>query len=318
MSPASLFPICAIALSAVAYFFPAPFAGASGAIRPLLGLVMLSMGLSLSAANFREVLARPQVVIAGTVLQFGLMPLLAWLVGISLGLDPALLIGLVIVGSCPGGTASNVVTFLARGDVALSVSLTCVSTLLSAVATPLLSWLYLGQTVDVPIRTMMLSVTQLVLLPVLLGTWLNTRYAARAARIQQLLPLLAMTGIVVIIAIIIALSKPQLQTMGGLVLLAVVVHNSLGLLAGYGAATALGFNEKERRTLAIEVGMQNSGLGVALAKESFGALSALPGAIFSIWHNLSGGALAAIWAKKSDSSQEQHGPSGEPPPASVP
>jgi len=293
-----LFPLCAIGLSAVAYVFPGPFAAARGAITPLLGVVMLGMGLTLTGASFRLVLRRPAVVGAGVAMQFGLMPLIAWLCAKLLGLPTELTVGLVLVGACPGGTASNVITYLARGDVALSITLTSVSTVLSVLATPLLGWLYLGRLVEVPVANMLLSILYVVLLPVAVGTVINTYWGNRLGRLRAAFPLLSVTAIVVIIAIIIGVTAGKLPEIGLAVLIAVVLHNGLGLTSGYWLGRALRFTPTECRTLAVEVGMQNSGLGVALASQYFGALSTLPGAVFSIWHNLSGSVLAAWWSRR--------------------
>jgi BASS family bile acid:Na+ symporter len=292
-----LFPLWAILLSVVAYAVPAPFAALRWAITPLLGAVMLGMGLTLTAESFRLVLRRPKVVLTGAALQFALMPAIAWAVARGLGLPDELTRGLVLVGACPGGTASNVVTYLARGDLALSITLTSTSTLLAVLLTPALTWVYLDTTVDVPAAKMLVSVLELVLAPVAIGATLSTYLGARLESVRRVFPLVSMAAIVLIIAIIIGLTRDRIAQAGLWVLAAVVLHNALGLASGYGAARALGFSVAERRTLAIEVGMQNSGLGVALAAKYFSAMAALPGAIFSIWHNLSGSALAARWAR---------------------
>lgn len=293
-----LFPLWAIALSGVAYAVPGPFAAAKGVITPLLGVVMLGMGLTLTADSFRLVLKRPRVVVAGAAMQFLLMPLLAFSTSRALGLSTPLTAGLVLVGSCPGGTASNVIAFLSRGDVALSITLTTLSTLIGVAATPLLSWAYLGQIVDVPTGRMLLSVVEVVLLPVALGAAINMRLGHRLERLRPLFPAASVLAIVAIIAIIIGLTADQLASVGAAVLVAVALHNAGGLASGYWLGRALGFSRTECRTLSVEVGMQNSGLGVALASQYFSALAALPGAVFSVWHNLSGSALAAWWSRR--------------------
>jgi BASS family bile acid:Na+ symporter len=292
-----LFPVWALLLSAVAYGFPAPFVAAKEAISPLLGVVMLTMGLTLTRESFTLVLRRPSVVAVGVLLQFGAMPLLAWLSARALGLPASLMAGLVLVGACPGGTASNVITFLARGDVALSITLTAVSTVLSVVVTPLVTWVYLGRSVDVPVLEMLLSILWIVLVPVAVGTVVNTRLGHRLRPIAAVFPAVSVAAIVVIIAIIVALTADRLPAVGLAVFVAVALHNAGGLATGYGAGRILGFSRAECRTLAIEVGMQNSGLGVALATRYFSTLASVPGAVFSIWHNLSGAGLAAWWAR---------------------
>ncbi len=294
----SLFPLWAVLFSALAYGMPWLFAGLKPAIVPLLGVVMFGMGMTLTWSNFAEVLKRPGVVGLGVFLQYLVMPLAAWLVARLLGLPPYLMAGLVLVGACPGGTASNVVCYLARGDVALSITLTTASTLLAIVMTPLLTWLYVGQQVPVPVQSMLWSIFRIVLLPVSLGVLTNRLLGGRLHSVKPLFPLLSVLAIVVIIAIVVALNRGNLATMGAAVALAVILHNLLGLACGYGLPRLLGLEERICRTLAIEVGMQNSGLGVALAVKYFSAAAALPGALFSIWHNLSrvdaGGVLVAV------------------------
>ena len=268
------------------------------AIEPLLGVVMFGMGVTLTPGDFGAVLRTPWLVAFGVGLQFGLMPLLAFLLAKLLALSPELAAGLVLVGSCPGGTASNVICYLARADVALSITLTLVSTLLAVVLTPLLTELYAGRRVDVDVAGMMLAIARVVLLPVALGVAARRLLGTRIGALERIFPLLSVSAIVVIIAIVVALSAAQIRALTGLLALAVVLHNGLGLLLGYTLARIAGLDEARCRTLAIEVGMQNSGLGVALAVRYLTPLAGLPGALFSIWHNLSGSALAALWGRR--------------------
>jgi bile acid:Na+ symporter, BASS family len=293
-----LFPLWALLFSLLAYWQPGLFVGLKPAILPLLGIVMFGMGMTLTWGHFRAVLQRPAAVGLGVVLQYLVMPLAAWLIAEVLGLPPALMAGLVLVGACPGGTASNVVCFLAKGDVALSITLTTVSTLLAIVMTPLLTDLYVGQKVPVPVGDMLWSIFKIVLVPVTLGVVVNRLLGAKLIRFKPVFPLVSVIAIVVIIAIIVALNRANLSSLGVAVAVAVVLHNLLGLLLGYWIPKALGLPERLCRTLAIEVGMQNSGLGVALAVKYFSVTAALPGAIFSIWHNLSGSVLAGFWSRK--------------------
>lgn len=294
----SLFPLWAITLSVIAYLIPTPFIELKSSIVPLLTVIMFSMGLTLSMEDFRRALSMPKLIISGLVLQYSIMPVTALVVANVLQLDPALTIGLILVGTCPGGTASNVITFLAKGNVALSVSLTSLSTLLSVFLTPFITALVADTAIDVPAGKMLTSILFIVILPVSLGLILKHYYAYKIKSIDTYLPLVAIVAIVIIIAIITALNAGQFVQLGSILLLAVVLHNGIGLLAGYGSAKLLGYQSKECRTLAIEVGMQNSGLAVALAIKHFSAAAALPGAIFSIWHNLSGSLLAYFWSKK--------------------
>ncbi len=294
----SLFPLWAVLASIAAFYRPAPFAASRGAIVPLLGVIMLGMGLTLNWKSFQRVFTCPGFVAGGVFLQFCLMPLLAWGIAGLLHLDQALMAGLVLVGACPGGTASNVICFLAGGDVALSITLTTCSTILAVFLTPFLTWLYVGQAVPVPVLKMLLSIVKIVLLPVGLGLVLNTFFRDYFKAIRWLFPLVSVSAIVFIIAIVVALNRHNIAAAGMSVAFAVMLHNLGGLGAGYAAARLMGWEEQVCRTIAIEVGMQNSGLGVALAMKYFSAAAALPGALFSIWHNISGSLLAAFWSRR--------------------
>jgi len=296
----SLFPVWAILLSVIAYIVPSMFVPLKSAIIPLLAVIMFGMGMTLTANDFRRVLQRPKIIVIGALLQFSVMPLAAWLVSLLLGLPTALLVGMVLVGASSGGTASNVVCYLARGDVALSITLTTVSTLLAVVALPGLTWLYVGQSVPVPVLDMLWSVLKIVIAPVMAGVAINGLIGEKLSKIRPLFPLLSVLAIVFIIAIIVALNQPRLAEMGAGVAVAVMLHNLVGLGCGYWLPRLLGYDRRTCRTLAIEVGMQNSGLSVALAVKYFSPLAALPGAIFSIWHNLSGSVLAGYWTRMKD------------------
>lgn len=304
----SLFPLWAVLLSAVAYLYPEYFAPHKGLIVPFLSLIMLGMGVTLSVDSFLSVLKKPSVVILGTLMQYTLMPFFAWLICLALKLPTDLMAGVVLLGCCPGGTASNVICYLAKGDVALSIVLTSVSTLIAFLATPFLTWLYIGQTVEVDVMGMLVSVVKIVLVPVVFGLSINYFFEEKIRKIRDIFPAISALAIVIIIAVIIGVNRGSLENMGLMVLLAVVLHNGLGLAGGYGVAKALKLSETEARTIAIEVGMQNSGLSVALAIKHFTAAAALPGAIFSIWHNLSGAFLAGHWSGDSLHSDKSERP----------
>lgn len=290
-----LFPFWALLLAACAYYVPESFSQGKGLIIPLLVVIMFGMGMTLTAADFRRVLARPRLILLGVVLQYTVMPLAAFVLSRLLQLPPELTAGMVLVGASAGGTASNVVTYLARGDVALSITLTMSSTLLAALLMPVLTWGYIGHLVPVPLQEMLLSVLQIVVAPVLLGVWLNAMLGTRLQPLNRLFPFISMSAIVLIIAIIVSLNQAKLASIGLPLLAAVALHNLIGLGMGYALPRILGHDAITCRTLAIEVGMQNSGLSVALAVKFFGATAALPGALFSIWHNLSGSLLAGYW-----------------------
>ena len=292
------FPLWALLLSAVAWLVPAPFAAAREAIVPLLALVMLGMGMTLVPADFLAVARRPALVALGLALQYTVMPAAALLTARALGLSSEQTVGMVLVGASSGGTASNVIAYLARADVALSVALTACSTLLAVVALPWLTWLLVGRTVPVPALEMLVTVAQVAVGPVLAGMLLRRLFDRWIERIKPWLPVLSVLAICVIIAIIVALNRDAIATAGVTMLTAVCLHNAIGLIGGYGGARVLGSDPRAARTIAIEVGMQNSGLGVALAAKFFTPAAALPGAIFSIWHNVTGSLLAGWWSRR--------------------
>ncbi|MBY8291164.1 bile acid:sodium symporter family protein [Vibrio fluvialis] len=293
-----LFPLWAVLFSLCAYFFPSVFVDLKSQIVPLLTIIMLAMGLTLKPKDFLNVVTNKKAIGIGLILQFSVMPLAALLVSLLLGFDPMLTIGMVLVGSVAGGTSSNVMCYLAKGDVALSITMTSISTLLGVVLTPLLVKLLAGQSVDVPAMSMLMSLVKIVLVPVSIGLLCNVLLHSVTEKLEPVLPLVSMVAIVMIIAIVVALNASQLATIGPIVALAVILHNSIGLASGYWICRALGFNESTCRTVAFEVGLQNSGLATALAMKFFTPASAVAGTIFSIWHNLSGSLLAGYWAKR--------------------
>ncbi|EMA8957339.1 bile acid:sodium symporter family protein [Vibrio fluvialis] len=293
-----LFPLWAVLFSLCAYFFPSVFVDLKSQIVPLLTIIMLAMGLTLKPKDFLNVVTNKKAIGIGLILQFSVMPLAALLVSLLLGFDPMLTIGMVLVGSVAGGTSSNVMCYLAKGDVALSITMTSISTLLGVVLTPLLVKLLAGQSVDVPAMSMLMSLVKIVLVPVSIGLLCNVLLHSVTEKLEPVLPLVSMVAIVMIIAIVVALNASQLATIGPIVALAVILHNSIGLASGYWICRALSFNESICRTVAFEVGLQNSGLATALAMKFFTPASAVAGTIFSIWHNLSGSLLAGYWAKR--------------------
>ena len=288
-----LFPVCAVLISVFAYFFPAVLARFDNLIVPLLGFIMLGMGSTLSVKDFQNAFKHPQAVFTGLGLQFLLMPLLAFAAGKMFGLPTAQFAGLVITGAVAGGTASNVITYLAGGDVALSITMTACSTAAGIVLTPLISTLYLRQTVAVPAWAMFQSILLMVALPVSLGLVINHLLRKCKAMLEKLCPVLSAIGIVLVIGIIMSLNAGTLKECGFKVFGAVILHNLAGLASGYICALLLKCNRKTAITIAIEVGMQNSGLAAALSKQFFGISAALPGAVFSVWHNISGAIFAA-------------------------
>lgn len=296
-----LFPILAIAVAATGALRPDSFVAAQFMIIPLLASIMFMMGLTLTRDDAQRIARDPRPVAVGVALQFLLMPILALTLAKLLQLSTPLTVGMVLVGSCAGGTASNVICFLARGDVALSVSMTFVSTLIGVVATPLLSQFYLAEQVAVDELAMIESLLQIVFVPVISGICFRAVLPRLSAALQPALPLISVICILLIIGIVVALNAPQLRGIGPLIVLAVILHNALGIAGGFTLSRLFGFDLKQSQTIAIEVGMQNSGLAAALSLQFFSATAALPAALFSIWHNISGALLAGHWGRQRDS-----------------
>lgn len=290
-----LFPLWALLFSFIAFYSPQVFADLKGWIVPLLMAVMLGMGFTLRWQDFQSVWRLKRVVGIGVTIQFLVMPLAAFLISRLFDLSTELTVGMMLVGATAGGTASNVMTYLANGNVALSVSMTMISTLLAVVMLPALTWLYLGQGVHVPVGAMMLSLFKLIVVPLSIGMLVNHWLGQRMQFLNQLFPMMSMSAIVLIIAIVVGLNQANLAAIAVSLMAAVVLHNLFGLFSGYWISRKLGYDSQIARTVAIEVGMQNSGLSVALALKYFSAASALPGALFSIWHNLSGALIASLW-----------------------
>jgi len=289
-----------VLLSAVlALLFPGFFGHIKTAlINPLLGVIMFGMGITLRAEDFRVVFTRPKDVIAGCMAQFTVMPLLAFALSRLFSLDEALTVGMILVGCCPGGTASNVITYLAKGDLALSVGMTAVSTLLAPVLTPLLVLLLAGKSVDVDVVGMLLSILWVVILPIGLGLMVRRFLPKVGDKTSDYLPAVSSLAICAIVIIVIAANADKLLKGGFVITIAVVLHNVCGLAVGYLIGVALHMPQPKRRAISIEVGMQNSGLASSLANTHFAnlAMATLPGALFSVWHNISGAIVARIFA----------------------
>ena len=269
-------------------------------INYLLGLVMFGMGLTLKLHDFKIVFSRPKDVIIGCLAQFTIMPLLAWGLACLFRLDEALALGVVLVGCCPGGTASNVITYLAKGDLALSVGMTGVSTLLAPFLTPLLTWALAGKTVDVDVASMFLSILWVVILPIVIGLLLKWMWPKFTERVTVYLPAFSSIAIALIVAIVISANAGRLLAGGLLIIIVVILHNICGLSLGFLIGRLLGFSEPKKRAISIEVGMQNSGLASSLATIHFAAypLATIPGALFSVWHNISGAIVAYLYRRR--------------------
>lgn len=288
-------------LVVMALLMPAPFAAIDQwVINPMLGLIMFGMGMTLSPQDFRIVFSRPKDVIIGCTAQFTVMPLLAWVLSWLFDLPPELALGVILVGCCPGGTASNVITYLAKGDLALSVGMTATSTVLAPLMTPLLTWLMAGKFVDVDTVAMLMSIVYVVIGPVAAG-FLIQRYMPRFTRwAVAYLPAFSSLMIALLVAIIVGHNAGQLLKGGMVVVLVVILHNIGGFSLGYVLGRLLGLSDDKRKAISIEVGMQNSGLASSLATIHFAAypMAVVPGAIFSVWHNVCGAFVAKLFASR--------------------
>ena len=297
-----------IVIAAIALLQPWTFKWAASKVTILLGIVMFGMGMTLKLEDFRLVFQRPRDVFVGALAQFTVMPGLAWLLAKGFNLPPDLAAGVILVGTCPGGTSSNVMTYLAKGDVALSVSMTMTTTILAPIVTPMLTWWLAGAWVDVSFTAMMMSIIQVVILPIVLGIVINTFFASTVQKFIKLLPLVSVIAIVLIVGGVVAVSAQRIMETGLLVMGIVMLHNLGGYAIGFGIAKALHMDLAKVKAISIEVGMQNSGLATSLAMTHFGAAAAIPGAIFSVWHNISGSIaanyLAARMTKKPEEKAE--------------
>jgi len=266
-------------------------------VTPLLMIVMFGMGLTLRPSDFAVVFKRPKDIIIGCLAQFTIMPLLAFGLGKAFHLETALLVGVVLVGTCPGGTSSNVITYLSKGDVSLSVGMTSVSTLLAPLLTPAITYLLLHASVVINPMAMFLSIIKVVIFPIGLGFLINKFFGKVTQSIARILPLISVTAIVMIVASVVSANSSKILTTGAVVFIVVILHNCLGYLLGFGVGKLFKMEPKKTRAVAIEVGMQNSGLATSLAKTAFPdlAMATVPGAIFSVWHNISGAILANIF-----------------------
>lgn len=281
-----------IAIAAIALVEPVSFKWVAPNITLLLGIVMFGMGMTLKLSDFKLVFQRPRDVFIGALAQFTIMPLLAYILATAFGLPPELAAGVILVGTCPGGTSSNVMTYLARGDVALSVSMTMTTTILAPIVTPLLTWWLAGAWVEISLAAMMMSIVQVVILPIVAGLILNSFLETQIQKVVKFLPLVSVTAIVLIVGGVVAVSSQKIMETGLLIMAVVMCHNLLGYGTGFLLAKALHMDLAKAKAISIEVGMQNSGLATSLAMLHFGPAAAIPGAIFSVWHNISG-SLAA-------------------------
>lgn len=271
----------------------------------LLMIVMFGMGLTLKLEDFKLVFTRPKDILFGCVAQFTVMPLLAFALGKIFHLDPALLAGVVLVGTCPGGTSSNVITYLSKGDVALSVGMTSVNTLLAPILTPAITYLLLRTTVTVNALSMFLSIIKVVIIPIALGFIINKFFGKVTQKLVKVLPSVSVIAICLIVAAVVSHNSEKILTTGAIVFVVVILHNLLGYACGFGLGKLLRMSIPKTKAISVEIGMQNSGLATSLAGTAFPdlAMATVPGAIFSVWHNISGAILANIynrWTEKEE------------------
>jgi bile acid:Na+ symporter, BASS family len=302
------FAVWVILISVFAFMVPDPFLGLGSYITILLGVVMFGMGLTLKAVDFKIIFTKPLPVFMGVCAQFVIMPSVAFAIAKLMNLPAELAAGLVLLGSVPGGTASNVMVYLAKGNVPLSIAMTSVSTLLAPIITPLLLLLLAGQWMPVDAVAMFTSIVQVIIVPIVLGLAVKKFFPVAVEKSLTVLPLISVAAIITIVAAVVSGNAATIAGSGLLIFTAVMLHNGFGLLLGYFAGKVLGQDEVNRRAIAIEVGMQNSGLGVALATAHFGPMAALPSVLGAAWHNISGPILATYWSKKPAVSREEKSP----------
>jgi len=289
-----------LAIAALALFLPGTCLWIQTKwVNYLLMVVMFGMGLTMKLSDFAVVFSRPRDVLIGCTAQFVVMPLLAFALGKFFGLGDELLVGVVLVGTCPGGTSSNVITYLSKGDTALSVGMTSINTMLAPFLTPALTWLYLRTSVSVDLKAMFLSIIQVVVVPIGLGLLINRLFGKQTRKITDVLPLISVTAICLIVAAVVSHNSEKILSTGLVIFAVVILHNLLGYLCGYLVGILFRMELPRKKAVAIEIGMQNSGLATTLAGSAFPNLSmaTVPGAIFSVWHNISGAILAGFFRR---------------------
>ena len=283
--------------SLLGFLFPQFFVLLKSFIVPLLIVIMLSMGLTLTPEDFKEILRKPYIVLYGAFLQFTIMPLTAYILGTIFSLPSQLFVGVILVGSAPGGTASNLITYLSKGDLPYSISMTTLSTLLSPLLTPLWTYILAGKYVKVPFISMVITTLKIVVLPVLAGMLIRHLLKNRVKTIEIFLPYVAILSISFIIATIFALNVDVIKEVSSLIILVVLLHNISGFILGYAFGVIVGLDKKKAKTLSIEVGLQNSGLSAVLAVKYFSKVAAIPSAIFSLSQNLLGVLLSFLFRR---------------------
>lgn len=298
------FTLWVLIFAVFAYLMPGHFKWLGAYTIPLLGIVMFGMGLTLELSDFKEVLKRPKEVSLGVIGHFIIMPLIAFCLAVGLHLPKDVAVGVILVGCCPSGTASNVMVFLARGNVALAVAIASVSTILAPIVTPLLILLFASKWVNVSVWSLFLSIVQVIIVPLVLGFIIKKFFGKQARAGSKAMPLVSVIAIVLIVSGVVAGSAAKIATTGLLIFGVVILHNLLGFTIGFFFARLCGMDLDKQKAVSMEIGMQNSGLGVAIATAHFSPLAAVPSAIFSVWHNLSGSVLANIYSRMKDKNEK--------------
>lgn len=294
------FAIWVLVAAGLAIWIPEYFTWIGSYITILLGIVMFGMGMTLKLDDFKLILQHPKGVIIGIVSQFVIMPLLAFTLAKVFNLPPEIAVGVILVGCCPGGTSSNVMTFLAKGNTALSVTITSCTTLLAPFVTPALIYLLASEWLPVSFMAMFMSVIKVVLIPIILGILAQFLFRPLVERSVDILPTVSVVAIVMIVAAVVSGSRDKILETGLIIFAIVILHNGLGYLLGFLVAKLFKLKYDDQKAVSIEVGMQNSGLGAQLAMAHFDPVSAVPSAIFSFWHNISGPILATYWGSKAN------------------
>ncbi|MCV9996623.1 bile acid:sodium symporter family protein [Paeniglutamicibacter sp. ZC-3] len=290
-----VFPLIIVAAGAFGIFAPTVALPLNPLVPLLLGVVMFTMGLTMKAPDLKLIVRMPQAVAIGFVAQFTIMPLAGLGLAVLFGFEPLLVVGMVLLGSVPGGASSNIVAYLSRGNVALSVAMTSLSTILAPFITPFIVLWLAGSYLPVDFASMFTQIMQITIIPVILGVVLKLVAGKFVDAISAAIPWISVAVLSLVIAGIMARSASVVMASAGLVIVAVILHNAIGFALGYTAAWAGRLGPRERRAVAVEVGMQNAGLAAALANSNYGPLASLPAAVATIWHNIGGALLATLF-----------------------
>lgn len=292
-----------ILVALLAIFIPGPGTtlattkvGNLSAVSILLMIVLFGMGITLTPNDFKRVARNPLQVILGTIAHYVIMPFIAFLLVHLFGLTGAAAVGVILVGSAPSGTSSNVMSFLSGGDVALDVSIGLLSTLLAPVMIPTLLKLLAGKWVNVPFSSMFFSAFQIVVIPIVLGIIVHTIFKEHVQKVIEIMPLISQVAILVIILAVLSANSKTILAVSTLILVPVIIlHNLLGYLLGYGFSKLMKMDTPQQKAITFEVGMQDSALASTLAISFFEPASAIAAVMFSVWHNISGSVLASLW-----------------------